>query len=101
MGQVELRAKAFAVETFIKQKMKCWIYHIERKRWMLQFPEYGSTIDVVQQRIVLIRLVGEPSIIIKNIPQPAAALILGCDTDRGASGLACGFGSGRWRCGNN
>ncbi len=43
---------------------------------MLQFPEYGSTVDVVQQRIVLIRLVGEPSIINKNVLQPAAALFL-------------------------
>ncbi len=89
MGQVELRAKAFAMEIFIKRKMKCWIYHIKR------------TVDVVQQRIVLVRLVREPSIINKNIPQPAAALILGCNTDRGAIGLAFGSGSGCWRCGKN
>ncbi len=68
---------------------------------MLQFPEDGSTVDVVQQRIVLVRMVGESSNINENIPQPAAALILGCDMDRGASRLACGFGSRYWRCGNN
>jgi hypothetical protein len=49
---------------------------------MIQSPEDGSTVDVVQVCIVLVRLVGEPSIINENIPQPAAALILGCDMDK-------------------
>jgi hypothetical protein len=78
MGQVELRVKAFAMERFIERKVKCWIYHIKRRRWMLQLPEDGLTVDVVQRRIVLIRLVGEPSVINKNIPQLVAALILKC-----------------------
>jgi hypothetical protein len=42
MGQVKLRAKAFAMERFVKRKVKCWIDHVKRREWMLQLPEDGS-----------------------------------------------------------
>ena len=92
MRQVELLTKALSMKSFVKGKVKCRVGYVKRRRQMLQLPQDRSTVNVVQQHIILVRLVGESPIIDENFLQPMVAFMLAATWI--GEPLGCAVGSG-------
>jgi hypothetical protein len=50
---------------------------------MLEFPKDGATIHTMKQRVVIVGLVGEPSVVQEHVLQMLAAFRLWCCSNRG------------------
>ncbi len=59
-----------------------WSIHIRLR--MLQFPKDGATVDAMKQGVIIVGLVGKPSVIQEHILQTLAAFWFMCYTNRGA-----------------
>jgi hypothetical protein len=47
--------KLFAVKSFIKKKVERGIDLVERRSWMPQFSKDGTTINIVEEGVIVIR----------------------------------------------
>ena len=49
------------------RKVECWVVHVNRRRGMLLLTEDGATVDIMQEIIVVVRLVWVSAIVVKHI----------------------------------
>jgi hypothetical protein len=60
-------------------------WSIRIRLWVLQFPKDGVTVHTMKQGVVIVGLVGEPSVIQEHILQMLAAFRLMCHSNGGPS----------------
>lgn len=63
------------------RRCESWVDIIEWWRGMLSFAENRATIDIVQERIKLVRLIRESAIVIEDVVGSLSLLGFGSDTD--------------------
>ena len=94
MGQVKLLAQLSAVERFVVNSMETRINVVEQGSRVLASLQDGTALDIVQDDIELVRLIGEPAVVEENI-WPFPSLNLSGDAN-GFAGRRVGIEYGWW-----
>ena len=95
MRQVELGAQFLPVDGLDICRCEVRVDIIEWWRGMLSFAENRTTIDIVQEGVKLVGLIGESSIVIKDVI--GSLPLLGLRRDSNGRWLVCGM----WLCVHN
>ena len=61
-------AKSYAMKSFIKKKVERGIGPVERRSWMPQFSKDGTTINIVEEGVIVAGEIRESSIVREYIP---------------------------------
>ena len=81
MGQVKLSAQFLPVDGLDIRRGEGWVDIVEWRRGMLSFAEDSAAVDIVQERIKLVRLVRESAIVVEDVVGSLSFLRLGSDAD--------------------
>jgi hypothetical protein len=81
MGQVEIFLKLLTVDGLVVSTEESRIHLIKQWWWVLEFTKDWSSINIVEQDLVVLRLVREPPVIDEDIGHPLVAFGLICNTN--------------------